>query len=231
MRPLASPLLPPPPNFPNSALPPLHLSPATASCLLPQECARSPFAQSQHVDVCAYLCLPSSCASTPSLSSSFACPILVFFQHAHPTFSLSLFPFPLPSSLFSLLSLLFPFFLFSSFSFSNLPLNRRQRCLHSFLLLFFFLSFFFFFSPRASAFSPDFYALTVLRFVVGIGIGGMGVPFDLLAEFMPPKLRGKALISIEFFWYARTCSLPPLSPSLCVCSLSVICHKAHSPTP
>ena len=87
------------------------------------------------------------------------------------------------------------------------------------------------FQTTISAFAVDFYMLVTLRFAVGVGIGGMGVPFDLLAEFMPPKLRGKALISIEFFWYARTCSLPPLSPSLCVCSLSVICHKAHSPTP
>eukprot|EP00043_Microstomoeca_roanoka_P019501 m.220178 g.220178 ORF g.220178 m.220178 type:complete len:570 (-) comp17006_c2_seq15:199-1908(-) len=52
----------------------------------------------------------------------------------------------------------------------------------------------------ASAFSVDFYMLVSLRFLVGVGIGGMGVPFDLLAEFMPAHLRGKALISIEFFW-------------------------------
>ena len=146
------------------------------------------------------------------------------------------FPFPSSLSLFPLPS--FPFFPSFSPSFSSLPflspifLSIDANVASTlFFFFFFFLSFFFFFSPRASAFSPDFYALTVLRFVVGIGIGGMGVPFDLLAEFMPPKLRGKALISIEFFWYARTCSLPPLSPSLCVCSLSVICHKAHSPTP
>ncbi|EGD76225.1 hypothetical protein PTSG_00928 [Salpingoeca rosetta] len=52
----------------------------------------------------------------------------------------------------------------------------------------------------ASAFSVDYYMLVTLRFIVGVGIGGMGVPFDLLAEFMPPSIRGKALISIEFFW-------------------------------
>ncbi|EGD80247.1 hypothetical protein PTSG_10923 [Salpingoeca rosetta] len=52
----------------------------------------------------------------------------------------------------------------------------------------------------ASAFSVDFIMLVALRFLVGFGIGGMGVPYDLLAEFMPSKIRGKALFSIEFFW-------------------------------
>ncbi|EGD76226.1 hypothetical protein PTSG_00929 [Salpingoeca rosetta] len=52
----------------------------------------------------------------------------------------------------------------------------------------------------SSAFSVDYYMLVTLRFIVGVGIGGMGVPFDLLAEFMPPSIRGKALLGIEFFW-------------------------------
>ena len=43
--------------------------------------------------------------------------------------------------------------------------------------------------------------LVVLRVFVGIGIGGLAVPFDILAEFMPSEIRGKALMGIEYFWY------------------------------
>lgn len=35
---------------------------------------------------------------------------------------------------------------------------------------------------------------------MGFGVGGAYVPFDLLAEFLPPSHRGKFLIYIEFFW-------------------------------
>ena len=51
-----------------------------------------------------------------------------------------------------------------------------------------------------SAFANSFALLVCLRALVGIGIGGMAVPFDILAEFMPPESRGKALFGIEFFW-------------------------------
>jgi hypothetical protein len=40
----------------------------------------------------------------------------------------------------------------------------------------------------------------MLRSVVGFGVGGVYVPFDLLAEFLPPSHRGRFLIYIEFFW-------------------------------
>ncbi|EDQ87287.1 uncharacterized protein MONBRDRAFT_33459 [Monosiga brevicollis MX1] len=52
----------------------------------------------------------------------------------------------------------------------------------------------------ASAFAPNFEVLVALRAFVGLGIGGMAVPFDILAEFMPSEYRGKALMGIEFFW-------------------------------
>lgn len=51
-----------------------------------------------------------------------------------------------------------------------------------------------------SAFSVNFPMLVVLRVFVGIGIGGLAVPFDILAEFMPSEIRGKALMGIEYFW-------------------------------
>eukprot|EP00049_Salpingoeca_infusionum_P002836 m.60408 g.60408 ORF g.60408 m.60408 type:complete len:644 (-) comp11815_c0_seq1:201-2132(-) len=52
----------------------------------------------------------------------------------------------------------------------------------------------------ASAFSPNYLTLVALRGIAGIGIGGLGVPFDLLAEFTPTAMRGKILVGIEFFW-------------------------------
>lgn len=37
-------------------------------------------------------------------------------------------------------------------------------------------------------------------FAVGFGIGGVVVPFDILAEFLPSEGRGKFLLTIEYFW-------------------------------
>eukprot|EP00040_Diaphanoeca_grandis_P023112 m.125166 g.125166 ORF g.125166 m.125166 type:complete len:508 (+) comp29111_c0_seq2:189-1712(+) len=53
-----------------------------------------------------------------------------------------------------------------------------------------------------SAFSYNFEMLVVLRALVGVGIGGASVPFDVLAEFVQPKHRGSMLMFIEFFWCA-----------------------------
>ena len=75
------------------------------------------------------------------------------------------------------------------------------------------------FQTTISAFAVDFYMLVTLRFAVGVGIGGMGVPFDLLAEFMPPHLRGKALMGIEFFWFVALCRCA------CVCK-ECVCARA-----
>ena len=36
--------------------------------------------------------------------------------------------------------------------------------------------------------------------MVGFGIGGANIPFDLLAEFLPSSHRGQFLIWIEYFW-------------------------------
>lgn len=51
-----------------------------------------------------------------------------------------------------------------------------------------------------TAAAPSFAWLLVIRLVVGFGIGGAGIAFDLLAEFMPVSQRGVFLICIEFFW-------------------------------
>ena len=37
-------------------------------------------------------------------------------------------------------------------------------------------------------------------FMVGFGVGGLTVPFDILAEFLPAESRGKNLLVIEYFW-------------------------------
>mmetsp|Transcript_9066 Transcript_9066/g.9115 ORF Transcript_9066/g.9115 Transcript_9066/m.9115 type:complete len:573 (-) Transcript_9066:209-1927(-) len=44
--------------------------------------------------------------------------------------------------------------------------------------------------------------LIFLRFLVGFGVGGLSVPFDLLAEFLPSSHRGRFLMYIELFWTA-----------------------------
>ena len=48
--------------------------------------------------------------------------------------------------------------------------------------------------------APSFEWLLFFRVVVGFGVGGLTVPFDLLAEFLPVAERGKFLIYIEYFW-------------------------------
>jgi MFS family permease len=52
----------------------------------------------------------------------------------------------------------------------------------------------------ASGASPDLGTLVFLRAIVGFGVGGLTVPFDLLAEFMPTSSRGQFLLYIEYFW-------------------------------
>lgn len=48
--------------------------------------------------------------------------------------------------------------------------------------------------------SPTYDVLIFFRFLVGFGVGGLSVPFDLLAEFLPSSHRGKFLLYIELFW-------------------------------
>ena len=42
-----------------------------------------------------------------------------------------------------------------------------------------------------SGVAPNFASLIVFRTVVGFGVGGALVPFDLLAEFTPDSTRGE----------------------------------------
>jgi len=48
--------------------------------------------------------------------------------------------------------------------------------------------------------SPNYPTLIFLRATCGFGVGGLTIPFDLLAEFMPAERRGEFLMKMEYFW-------------------------------
>ncbi len=52
----------------------------------------------------------------------------------------------------------------------------------------------------AVAFCTNYWSLLSMLFMVGFGVGGLTVPFDILAECIPSHSRGKNLLVIEYFW-------------------------------
>lgn len=57
----------------------------------------------------------------------------------------------------------------------------------------------------ASVFAPDFAVLLVLRFVVGLAVGGtLPVDYAMMAEFLPARSRGRWLVMLEGFWAVGT---------------------------
>ncbi|MBD9526233.1 MFS transporter [Paracoccus sp. PAR01] len=57
----------------------------------------------------------------------------------------------------------------------------------------------------ASAFAQDFTMLLALRFLTGMAVGGtLPVDYALMAEFLPPKNRGRWLVWLEGFWAIGT---------------------------
>ena len=57
----------------------------------------------------------------------------------------------------------------------------------------------------ASAFSPDFQWLLALRFLTGLAVGGtLPVDYAMMAEFLPPRNRGRWLVWLEGFWALGT---------------------------
>lgn len=67
------------------------------------------------------------------------------------------------------------------------------------------------FAGLATALSPDVITFIVCRTLVGVGVGALAVPFDLMAEFLPSSSRGRKLTLLEFAWaggalYATTAS-------------------------
>jgi len=51
-----------------------------------------------------------------------------------------------------------------------------------------------------SAVANNYGTLLAIRVVVGMGIGGLTIPFDTMAEYLPQTQRGTALLSLSYFW-------------------------------
>lgn len=81
--------------------------------------------------------------------------------------------------------------------------GRKPVC----LIAAFIISFF----GVATAFCSNISQLLFVRFSVGIGIGGLTVPFDILAELVPTEIRGRYLLLIEYFWTAGSILVPVLA--------------------
>lgn len=57
----------------------------------------------------------------------------------------------------------------------------------------------------ASVFAHDFTLLLVLRLLTGVGVGGtLPVDYAMMAEFLPPRRRGRWLVALEGFWAVGT---------------------------
>jgi len=60
----------------------------------------------------------------------------------------------------------------------------------------------------ASAFAPGFGLLLVLRFLTGAAVGGtLPVDYAMMAEFLPPRNRGRWLVILEGFWAVGTIAI------------------------
>src|SRR5262245_28695076 len=57
----------------------------------------------------------------------------------------------------------------------------------------------------ASVFANDFALLLALRLLTGVGVGGtLPVDYAMMAEFLPPRRRGRWLVALEGFWAVGT---------------------------
>jgi MFS family permease len=52
----------------------------------------------------------------------------------------------------------------------------------------------------AASLAPNPQILAFLFFMVGVGVGGLTIPYDILAEFVPSSGRGTNLLSLNYFW-------------------------------
>lgn len=78
------------------------------------------------------------------------------------------------------------------------PLADRFGRRPTFLITSVLISVFGFLTASANAYG----LLIVFRLIVGIGVGAVTIPFDLLSECTPQETRGRDLVLIEFFWAA-----------------------------
>ena len=60
------------------------------------------------------------------------------------------------------------------------------------------------------ALSINYVFLMIVRFAVGFGLGGTSVPWYYIAEFVPPKYRGQALLKLGFAWSLGSFLVPLL---------------------
>lgn len=60
----------------------------------------------------------------------------------------------------------------------------------------------------ASVFAPSFGVLLALRFLTGMAVGGtLPVDYAMMAEFLPPRNRGRWLVWLEGFWAIGTIAI------------------------
>lgn len=62
-----------------------------------------------------------------------------------------------------------------------------------------------------TAFVTSYTGLVLCRFLIGFAVGGIVVPFDILAEFMPTLSRGRWLVTTSYFWTTATLMVPILA--------------------
>lgn len=62
-----------------------------------------------------------------------------------------------------------------------------------------------------TALCSGFWSLLFVRFMVGFGIGGLTVPFDILVEFIPTASRGKYMLLIEYYWTLGSMMVPVIA--------------------
>jgi putative MFS transporter len=62
-----------------------------------------------------------------------------------------------------------------------------------------------------SALAPNYDILVTARFFVGIGVGAIHIPFDILAEFLPASKRAKYLTILQYFWAIGTVMIAGLA--------------------
>ncbi len=62
-----------------------------------------------------------------------------------------------------------------------------------------------------SAFTQNYMELFPVIFCVGFGVGGLTVPFDILAEFLTTETRGTYLLLIKYFWTLGSMLVPVMA--------------------
>jgi len=78
-------------------------------------------------------------------------------------------------------------------------------------------------SGLLSAAAQNYWTMVALRFGVGIGLGGIVIPFDTLTEFIPSADRGEHLIAAV--GHARPC--PSIFVLLCLLTMAVANFFSH----